>query len=230
MKTIFTTFLLLVGLTISQAQSDTRSLGSFQGLDVSGSISVQVIQSSESKAEITIVKGSLDQLMTEVSGSTLKVNFTSKNSNNWGSGAKANIVIYTKSLNSIDASAGAAVESDDLWESKSMDVQASSGARIAVATTSNQLSTEASSGAKITLRGNTNKLTAECSSGAAVNLLELIAIDVEASASSGGTVKVNAAESISASATAGGSVKFKGDPSKQEIQMDKYSGGIVSEL
>jgi|GEM_PF-3304421 len=230
MKTGITALILLVSLTLMQAQSDTRSLDTYSVINVSGSISVEVIKSQESKAEITVVKGDIDQLMTSVKGGVLKVNFTKADGSSWGGGAKAKIVLHTPSLTTVDASAGAAVESDDVWESKSMDLQASSGARIAIATKTNKCSAESSSGAKVTVRGTSNKLTSSSSSGASVNAVDLISSSVVATASSGGSVQVNATQSIKASATAGGSVKYKGNPAQKDIEKDKYSGGIVSQM
>lgn len=230
MKTIITSLIVTIAFTCAQAQTETRSLDTYQQINVSGSISIEVIQSNESKAEITLIKGSIDQLITNVSGSTLKVKFTNADGSSWGSGAKASIILYTKSLNSIEASAGASVESDNTWECKSLDLEASSGARIAITAKTNQCDAEASSGGKLTVRGTAGKLIAESSSGASVNCLELVSSSVNATASSGGSTSVNVTEKIKASATAGGSVKYKGDPVEKDIEKDKYSGGIVSKI
>ncbi len=230
MKTIITGWLLILTLCITYAQTETRSIDTYKGINVSGSISIEIRKATVSKAEITVLKGDINQLMTTVSGGILDVRFVKSDSDSWGGGAKANIVLYTQSLNAISASAGATIESDDIWDTKTLDLIASSGARIAIATTTNKCKAESSSGAKVTVKGTSNSLTTSSSSGASIYALGLIANTVKASASSGGSVQVNVTESIKASATAGGTINYKGNPTQQEINNDKHSGGMIKQI
>lgn len=87
----------------------------------------------------------------------------------------------------------------------------------------------ASSGASLNFEGGWGEvpsLTASVSSGAALDASQLDAQDVTVSASSGGSVRVSADDSLTASASSGGSVNWTGDA--QDVNVAQSSGGSVS--
>jgi len=212
-----------------QAQT-TRTLESFKELDVSGNITVEIVQSNQPKADITILMGEEENLITEVSGGTLKIKFAKQSGDSWGGGAKARITLYTDKIESVDASAGAAVESDSKWTSKKLSLEASSGARIYLISNTENAKAGASSGARITVLGASKSITVSCSSGASVDASGMESQDVNAECSSGGSIKVHAVSSLAAEASSGGSIKYKGNPTDTDIKKDKYSGGNVSAM
>ena len=219
----------LLAVSCLQGQS-TRTLESFKSLDVSGSITIEIVKSNTTKADITILKGEAEDLMTEVTGSTLKVNFAKESGNSWGGGAKARITLYTDRLESVEASAGAAIESDASWNSKNLSLGASSGARIYLTSETSNAKASASSGARITVLGASESLNVSCSSGATIDASGMKSQGVNAECSSGGSIKVHAVARLKADASSGGSIKYKGNPADTDIKKDKYSGGNVSAM
>lgn len=231
MKTsIFSTFVIaLLSIGISQGQT-TRTLGSFDMITVAGSISVDIVSSSESKAEITILKGEEEALITELNGKELMIKFAKADGYNWGSGAKANITLYTNTLQGVSAAAGAKVESDHNWASKKLTVEASSGSSVSLKADVNVCNAQSSSGSRVTLSGRAESMTASTSSGSSLNATEMQATQVQATSSSGGSLKVNATSSLRAEASSGGSIKYKGSPKDLNIDKDQFSGGNVSPM
>ncbi|NNF20725.1 MAG: DUF2807 domain-containing protein [Saprospiraceae bacterium] len=221
-------FVLLTVLTV-HAQDDTRRLGDFESLEVSGGISVDLFHGSP-KAEIEMIKGDSDKLKTEIKGNTLKIYF--KNSSwGWGGGnGKAKIKLYFEDLNEVDVSAGSNVECNEVIKSTEFDADASSGARLELNLEAESVDSDVSSGASLRLEGNAKNLKVDVSSGASFRGSELKTKNVDADVSSGGSIKVWATDSLSADASSGGSVKYKGNPSKTNIDSGKYSGGSVRKM
>lgn len=74
-----------------------------------------------------------------------------------------------------------------------------------------------------------NALTFDVSSGANMQLSvegDMVNID----ASSGASITCVANKSIEAEASSGGSIKYIGEPTKQNIDVGKYSGGSVTQM
>ncbi len=230
-NTIFT-------LTISMlffgliAQDDTRNLDNFEELSVSGGIKVELVQGDTPKAEIDILKGELDNLVTEVDGDELKIYFSRKGKKwGWGSNnGQARIKLYFVGLTDIDASAGSTVEGEDVIRSKDFDIDVSSGSRVKVHIETGDIDVDVSSGARVDLKGFAIRLDVSVSSGASFRGEDLEVKEVDASASSGGSARVWATNKLDANASSGGSVKYKGNPQEVDIDSGKYSGGSITKM
>ena len=184
-------------------QDEVRNLSDFDELDLSGGIAVD-LRYGKPKAEITLVKGSLENLVTEVKGGALKIYFENKG---WGKNSgnnKAKIVLYFKHLEDISVSAGAALESNETLTADDLDCDASSGARIELNVEAASVDSNVSSGASMQLTGETKELDIDVSSGGSFRGAGLKAKNVDADASSGGSAKVWATYSIDAGASSGG--------------------------
>jgi Putative auto-transporter adhesin, head GIN domain len=89
-----------------------------------------------------------------------------------------------------------------------------------------RLIVDASSGASIELSGACDRLDATASSGASVKAGDLRCVSAVADASSGASVNAYASGAASGNASSGGSVNFAGSPREQDAS--KSSGGSVS--
>lgn len=227
MKNYFFFLFLLSVSTLVFGQTQTRNIGSFSELDVSGNITVELTKQAKSVAKVTMIKGNADNLKTELSGGTLKIYFDEK-SGVWNSGDQAKIVLGFNTLQAIDASAGASVSTTEKIASNDFNLEASSGAAVSICVDAQKCKAEVSSGAAVTIEGTTNSFTASASSGGALKAEELTSSDVIASASSGAAIKVHARQKIVANASSGGAIKYKGNPSEKSLDAGKWSGGAIS--
>jgi len=232
---IFTLCLFILGLLTNssdvQRDTETRNLDKFTAVEVSGNITLTLVQSDEHKAEIELVKGDLSKLVTDVRGNTLKVKFKNKDGWNWGGNQnKANITLYFADIEILEASAGASVGGDDTIQAEEMSLDASSGASVRIDLECNNLDVDVSSGASLRLKGSTETQKADVSSGASYNGVEMIAEKVKIDASSGASAKVFASKEIKAEASSGGSIKYKGDPDKTNLDPGRYSGGSIKSM
>ena len=225
---------LIVGLfVIAQSftflsEKESRILGNFTDLEVAGNIIVTLIPSSENKADITILKGEIDDLITEVSGNTLEIKFkkTGKKWNNSGN-KKADIKLYFTELKEIDISAGARISGNDVIKAASFELEASSGSSCSIQLETTKLEVNVSSGASVTLKGMATKQNVDISSGASYKAGKLETEMTTIEVSSGGSGTVWATKEFVADASSGGNVKYKGEPKKTNIDAGKFSGGSI---
>ena len=229
MKTLIMTFICCFVMSQSLT-SQTRDLDGFEKLRVSGGIAVTLIQSSDTKADIEIIKGDYDKLTTEVKGNTLVIKFKSKGLN-WGNNNnKAKINLYYSSLNSIDISSGSSVKGEQAISSTRMDIDASSGSSCSIEVNADRLNVDVSSGSTVTLRGDADQLEVDASSGSTYDGSKFESASVSVDASSGSSAKVWATERLIADANSGGSVMYKGNPKKKDIDAGKWSGGSIKQM
>lgn len=228
-KLRFLSILFLSLLVMPVIGQETISLDNFSKIKSSGGLDITLIPSNETKAVVEMIKGDFEDLMIEVKGDRLVMKFKNKSwmgSNN----RKAEIDLYYKSLDEVDASAGSKIVGDDHISCKSFEVEASSGAYVRLAIESDKLGVDVSSGASVNLKGEAKKQSVDVSSGASYKgtKMETEVTDVEAS--SGASAKVYVTKEIRAEASSGGSVKYKGSPEKKDIDSGKYSGGSVKAM
>jgi len=208
LTTILTAFVFLITVSSASLQAQTRDVGSFDGVSVSGNISAMLVKAESPSIKIQMVKGDAEDVESFVKAGTLKLKIKSK----WGmynNKTKAKIIVYYTDLESTDLTLGS-----------------SSGANIRVEVASEIVSGETSSGATMRIAGMTDKVSLQSSSGASINAKELISRVVKASVSSGANIRCHATEKIKANASSGGSIKYNGDPETRDI--NRSSGGSVN--
>jgi len=229
MKNTLFLFALLLSCALG-AQKEVRSLDSFSKIKVSGGIELHIYDGNN-EADIEIIKGELDKLMTEVKGQTLHIKFEKK-SWSWNNGsAQARIKLYTsEAITEIEASAGADVSTAITLDVPQLYASASSGASADLKVKAGRVNGSASSGGSLKLEGKAGDVKFSASSGGSLSAAKLEAKTGEAKASSGASVKLWVTDHIAASAGSGGSVRYKGEPETSNINVGKYSGGSVSRM
>ena len=230
------------GFTIAQSE-ETRSLSSFSRISANEGIDVFIKKGSTEEARVVARNIDLEDVATDVNGSTLKIHID----NNWKNNNNVDVEVYVtyKSIDALAASSAGSIEAeDDIEVSGDFDVDVSSAGDIRASITADELSIEASSAGDVTLTVDVNEIEADASSSGDIELSgsakvqdvevsssgDYDAYDVEGeeaevSASSGGSVKINVSQRIDARASSGGSVKYKGSPEK--VNANSSSGGSV---
>jgi hypothetical protein len=215
-------FLLTYCSTLAWAQqTETRSIGSFTGVKAAEAIDVYLKKGDKESLKVEVTGTSLDEVLTEVSGSYLKVHMKEGNHRN------VNVKVYVTyvQLDKLSASSAGSIFSDGTIKARSMEISASSAGTIEVILESGDVEVSSSSAADIELKGKAKSITAESSSAGQIDAYDLEVENVDAEASSGGSIKVNVTKDLRANASSGGSVKYRGNPDKSIT--DSSSGGSV---
>jgi len=225
LKHIAAVFTLILSTTFifAQESSQVRKVSGFSGVDVSEGIKVELTFGDKEYVEVFADEDYIDRVVTELSGSELDIYIKG---NNWNGQIKnVTVKVTAKKVESLDASSGSSLISQNLIESDELKMSVSSGAHLKVAFKAPKASCDASSGASAKLKGVAKFFDTQASSGSTIDADEVKAVKVSADVSSGANISVYAEDEINAEASSGGSVKYSGSP--KMVDVDKSSGGSV---
>ncbi len=222
MKNQFLIILFCFSLIAATAQeSEVRAVGTFRGVKVSEAIDVYLKKGEKESVKVVVTGTSLANVLTEVSGSSLKVHMKEGNYKN------RNVKVYVTyvNLDRISSSSASNVFSEGTIKTGSMEINASSAASVEISIEAESVSLDVASAGDATLEGKVKSLTVEASSAGSVDAYNLDCENVDVSASSAGSAKVSVSKDLHAQASSGGSVRYRGSPSK--TNSNASSGGSV---
>ena len=209
-------------LHLAAQQSVTRNIDPFKGVKAAEGIDVYLKKGAKESARIESEGTSADNVITEVSGNSLKIHMRDGRFK-----GKINIKVYVTyvSLDKISVSSAASIFSEETIKSPDMELSASSAGNINVAVEATKVAISASSAGEIKVKGKASSVTAEASSAGEVDAFDLEAESVTAGASSAGSVDVYVSKNLIAQASSGGDVRYRGNPDKSVT--NSSSGGSV---
>ena len=202
-------------------QTENRDLPSFNSVSVGEAIDVYLIPGSTESAKVKVDGIDLDEVLTEVRGDRLKIYLEKGNYRN----IDVEVWLTYKNLSGIEVSSAASVITEGLLKSSSLRVEASSAGDGKLEIDVEELDVEISSSADLEIFGKTVIAEISVSSAGKFDGYELSCSEVEVSANSAGTARVNASKKLDATATSAGNIRYKGNPDK--VYEDESSGGSV---
>jgi hypothetical protein len=237
MKTIKTLFIFTLisiisfNLMAASGNSDktqTRQVSNFSGIKVSTGIDLYITMGTSEEVKIVADDDFIDKIITEVKGGKLHI-YTKQSNNwfNWNSGTQTRKAYVTvKELESIEASSGSDVTSENTLKGEDLKVSASSGSDVSIDIYYKNVWVGTSSGSDAKLSGKVKTLNAEASSGSDIVAKNLESKICKVSVSSGSDASVNVTDELYANASSGGDVNYYGNPQVKDI--NESSGGDVS--
>ena len=203
---------------------ENRNVGNFTGIDVAGSFDVEVLQGSSSAVVVEADDNLINDVETELDGSTLKIRLRNHKSLR---NPTLRVFVTAPNIDEIIASASANVESKCIIKNEDeIKTHASSASEIKLNVDAPTIELEASSGSQLNITGRTRNLVANASSGSDVKAKNLLSETTTAQASSGASLYVYASNKLNAQASSGGSVHYTGKPTT--VSKQESSGGSVS--
>ncbi len=219
--------LILLGFVMSISamgqQSEVRNVGTFKGVKSAEAVDVYLKKGDKESVKVEVTGTSLSDVITEISGSYLKIHMKDNNGFHGRRDVKA-YVTYVE-LDKISASSASNVFSEGTIKAGSMEIHASSAANIEVSIEATDIQVHTSSAGDVSLDGKAKSLTAESSSAGEIDAYNMVVESADASASSGGSIKLNVTNGLDAHASSGGSIRYRGNPSKTNT--NSSSGGSV---
>lgn len=206
---------------VSAQSTQQRNVGSFTGIKVSEGIDVYLKQGDKEHVVVEVSNNKVDRVITEVSGSFLKIHMASGNNGN----ISAKVYVTYVKLDKLAASSAGNIFSESPIKAESIEIQCSSAGNIEVALESGAVVVDASSAGQIELTGKARTLEADASSAAQIDAYDLDAESVRADASSGASIKVSARSALNAEASSGANIRYRGNPVKSFT--NSSSGGSV---
>ena len=217
------TSILVITTWVAQGQeSETRNIGSFSGVKVTEGIDVYLKRGDKESVRVEVTGTSLNNVITEVSGSYLRVHMRD---GNYHGNVHAKVYVTYVKVDKLSASSAGSIFSEGTIQASDLEVSASSAGSIEITLDASGVNASASSAGEIELQGKTKSLDIDASSAGQIDAYDLEAQKVTAEASSAGSLKINVTNELVARASSGGNIRYHGNPDK--FVTDSSSGGSV---
>lgn len=198
--------------------------GDFKNISVSNAIDLVIEQSDKYEIIVEADDNLQKEIETKVENGTLVIKCKFSSFRNI---KMKKVTVKLPAIDKIEASSASSVQSLNVLRGEDIHLESSSAASMDINIESDNITCDAGSGSSINLLGKALKTKISASSGADVGALKLIANEVEADASSGGSISVHPIVSLKASASSGGDIQY--DTTPKTIEKSASSGGNISQ-
>ncbi|HYG19276.1 MAG TPA: head GIN domain-containing protein [Ohtaekwangia sp.] len=212
---------LFSSLTVAAQQTETRETGAFSGVKAAEGVDVYLKKGDMEQVKVEVTGTQTSNVITEVSGSYLKIHMKDVRERN----VSAKVYVTYVSLDKVSASSAGSIFSEGTLQARDMEISASSAGSIDLTVEAETLSVSSSTAGDVELKGKVRSISADASTAGEIDAYDLQAEEVDAEASTGGSVKINAQESLTARASSGGSIRYRGSPDRSDI--NSSTGGAV---
>lgn len=220
-RLVFTTLLFAAQLGFSQTKI-TKNVGDFTIVKAFDKISVQLVESNETKVELSGGHSSDVELVNK--NGELKIRMPL---DKMLKGDEITAIVYFKRIDAVEASEGAYVSSPAVFDGIDFSVNAKEGAEIKLALDVKKATIKASSGGMVRLTGKATNQDIVVSSGGIVKASTLEGVQTVVAVNAGGEADVTATELVDAKTRAGGTITIYGNP--QQINQKTVAGGTIQQ-
>ncbi|KVV13473.1 head GIN domain-containing protein [Flavobacterium sp. TAB 87] len=217
---------ILIGIAILFVQVSfaqvSKELGEFSEIKVFDQLSVQLIQSSTNKIDITGDRSDEVEVVNKNGQLKIRMPFPKLLSGN-----NMSIKLYYKRIERIDVNEGSIAHSKETFKQTAFEVSAQEGARVEVNLEVDKVKVTAVSGGIVNISGSATNQSASLGAGGILEAKNLLTSQTAVSVSAGGHAEVNASILVDAKVSAGGSIYIYGKP--EQINKKTVLGGRIEE-
>jgi hypothetical protein len=221
MRRLLMITMVCLGIAGQAQNTETRNIGSFSGVKVAEGVDVYLKKGDKESVKVEVTGTSADNVLTEVSGSYLKVHMRDGNYRH----VDAKVYVTYVKIEKLSASSAGSIFSDGVIKADKMEITASSAGTVELNLEANSAEISASSAGDLELTGKCKSAFFDASSAGEIDAYDLMVDEVEVEASSAGSVKLNVSKSLEARASSGGSIRYRGSPDRNNTSSS--SGGSV---
>ncbi len=204
-------------------QTEQRKIAeTFTKISVNRGLEVIVEQGDEVSVEVEADENLLSHITTKVENGTLIVT----TDQNIYSAQSEIIKVKMPVIESLEASGGSTLSSNETLKGLNLVVKSNSGSEIDATVEFDNIISESTSGSNISLTGIALKYNSSSSSGSETDAKNLLANEVISESTSGSSSEVHPIISLNAKASSGASIEYDGTP--KNISKEENSGGSVS--
>lgn len=219
-KVFQTVTFLLISVSISAQKSITKKLTDFSEIEVFDRITVVLIPSNETKAEIS--GAYFNDVEFVQKNSVLKIRMPLKKLLD---GEFTKVILYYKNLNRVEANEGAEVSNTDTLQSSKLDFEAKEGSQIRINTETEFAKSRATTGGIIVLAGKAAVQEISIGTGGRFEGKDLQTEETTVTITTGGNAQVRASETVNAKVRAGGTIEVYGNP--KNLNETRVLGGTI---
>ena len=220
MKKLFVLLsLLTIGFSNAKAQDivydenvESRTVGDFSAIEVSGTISLYLSQGNEAGVAISAGEQKNNgKIKTEVKNGVLKISVDGGLWNGMGwTNRKLKAYVSFKSLTSLNVSGASFAISNGPIDVDALKIGVSGASEIKAILNVKELNVDLSGASVAKLSGTANHATIDASGATKINAYELAVNSCKASASGASSIRITANKEINASASGGANIYYKG--------------------
>jgi hypothetical protein len=207
------------------ADSEVRNLTGFTGIDVSGSINVDIRIGDEFHVEVDGDEDAAD-IITEVRGNTLHLKVERDSFWSGNDYDDYNAFIVMPALTDVEASGGSDLRVVGTVTGDNFELSASGGTDIEIELAVDALDVSMSGGTDVELSGTANRATIRTSGGSDLDARDLRVKDAELRASGGADMAITVLETLDARASGAADITYYGDP--EVLDSDASGGSDIS--
>lgn len=210
--------------------TETRDLPTFNKIKASSSFDVVLVQGNAESAKVSVKNVALNEIITEVRGGELCLEFEEKARNkyrNYNMAVKVEITF--QKLESIKLSGSGNVKSDTPIKSEHLTLKVSGSGNINLAyIEALKLDSQVSGSGNITLKGKADEHITTVSGSGNYKATELTTLRTNAKVSGSGNLSINVSEELVARISGSGNIRYKGNPKSKDV--DKSGSGSVHSM
>ncbi|HSD15385.1 MAG TPA: head GIN domain-containing protein [Flavobacterium sp.] len=218
-RLIFTVLLFATQLGFSQTKI-TKSVGDFTSVKAFDKISVQLVESTETKVELSGERSGDVELVNK--NGELKIRMAVDKSLK---GEDVTAIVYFKKIEAVEASEGAYVSSPATFNAVEFAVSAKEGAEVKLTLDVKKVNIKANSGGMVRLTGKASNQDIVVTSGGIVKASALEGEQTVVAVNAGGEADVTATDLVEAKTRAGGIITIYGNP--RQVNQKTIAGGTI---
>ncbi|WP_281226490.1 head GIN domain-containing protein [Flavobacterium aquiphilum] len=196
--------------------------GDFKSVSVSSAIDLVVEQSDKTEIIVEADDNLQKEIITKVENGVLVI--TCKKGNFINVSSKK-VTVKMPVIEGLEASSASTINSATTLKGTNLSLASSSAASIHATVEYETVELDGSSASNQNIKGKALQIEATTSSASVIDATDLLANEVVASSSSGGSITVHPIVKLKAEASSGGNVAYNGSP--KTVQKEESSGGSI---
>lgn len=198
--------------------------GDFKNIEISNDLDLVIEQSDKTEIIVEADDNLQKEITTKVENGVLVI---SCKSGNFINVSAKKITVKMPVIEGIEASSASTVNSNNAIKGHNLISHSSSAASINLTTEYETIQLTGSSASNQTIKGKALQVEVSASSSSVINTSDLLANEVVANSSSGGSITAHPIVKLKAQASSGGSITYRGTP--KSIQKEESSGGSINQ-
>ena len=206
-----------IPLISQDLQSETRTVPSFNKLEIQSVVQVEIYKGSVGKIEVEAENIDLSDIVSEVKNNTLilDLNHKRKKKNRYEN-LTVKVKIYMEDIEAIRSYTASSFETMDNFDLDHLSIKMDQASKGYLKLNVENLDVRLNSASCLELEGRCTELDAHVNSASKLRAFELDTQDADVDASSVGRAEVNVTNNLKASASSMSKVFYKGNPSNLE--------------
>lgn len=189
--------------------SESRNVGDFSKIDISGSFTVVIKQDSVPSVSITADDNLMKYIKTEVDDNKLRV----KSKGNMCSSGKFTLVIGLRNLSAIHTSGAVDVSSNGKITTKDLDINMTGASKLTLDLNADNVNTTGGGVTEINLTGQASTHNVKLSGAGHLNALDFVVAKYSIESSGASHCKINVLNTLDINSSGASDVQYRGNPS-----------------